>query len=243
MSGVIFCPVCKKTISLEVEFDDLVEGFPEDVVTTCPVCKATMVTPVTMSLDIGPVRMTNGPDDAKWLSVREYYADRRLDSRVEPWSVSPRSIPIQFIFGDIHGKVTFKGSTFVHDGYFALRVDDDSAFECEKENCTAFKKFLERTSEDQSSPAEIIARVIGADFYDHKVEDYAAIRDDSGRIIFLLASKIDAILGIKPSLRFLISKCGNLAVIRDGDDLYGVLARIDDDKGYVKRVIELGGAV
>lgn len=241
-AGVIFCPVCKKTIDLEMDFAALVPGFPEEVTTVCRRCGATLENAVKMDIDVGKVRMIAGPTDDKWLAFQAYYQGRRLEDRVEPWFVTS-CLPVHFIMRDeVWAHATFRGREYVTDGYVALRVHDGASFRCVNENSGTFFKFLQRASENSGSPARLVARIVGADLRGDLVDDYAALKSDDGRIIFLVAAHVEAILGHAPSAQFLVEKNGDFAVVMVDGDLYATLARLEVDKSRYDQVAAFGGA-
>jgi hypothetical protein len=149
---------------------------------------------------------------------------------------------VQFILrGEVLVKTTFQGREYVTDNYVALRVPEGTSFRCENENSATFTSFLQRVAGDPGAPARLIARVVGADLRNDRVEDYAVLKSDDGRIIFLVASAVEAILGHAPSVQFLIEKNGDFAVAMVDGHVCATLARLEVDKSRYDQVAGFGG--
>ena len=241
-AGVIFCPACKETNNFEMDFAALVPGFPEDVTIVCRRCGATLESAVKMDVVVGKARMIAGPADKKWLTLQAYYQGRRLEDMAEPWFMTS-CLPVHFIMrNEVCAHTIFHGREYVTDGYVALRVHDGTSFHCVNKNSETFSKFLLRVSEDPGSPARLVARIVGADLRGDLVDDYAALKCDAGRIIFLIAAHVEAILGDAPSAQFFIEKNGDFAVVMVDGCLYATIARLVVDDARYDQVAGFGGA-
>jgi hypothetical protein len=240
MSETIHCPACKGLVDLDVNVPELRPDDWSDLEVDCPTCKAELSVSVCMTIYVGRPLVVSDTKSARWRAVRQYYDGRTLEDRLERWSVSAKPFPLSCVLREIHGRTQVDGKTYVADGYVAVRSDDASPLSPD-DDVLPLGDLFANLLKAQEHPAAFIARIIGAGDSGFGAEDYAAMRDETGRTVYIKAHYADAALQERPDLRVSTSFDGNLVVLREGADIFMLVAPIQVDPSRDEQVALVGG--